>query len=133
LKELIILIGPQGSGKSTFCKSNYTDYTRISQDEQGDKKHFHLFCAAIKEGQNVILDRTNPNVEQRSKYLNIVKKENYYTKAIVLTTSKSVCLDRLTKRIGHKYNTDDCWKGLLFWFKMYEEPTKDEFDEIRFI
>lgn len=70
-KELIIMLGPIGSGKSTYAKSilNDTDFY-VSQDELGKKKHFQEFSACINVGiSRIILDRMNFNKIQRAKYI----------------------------------------------------------------
>jgi len=128
-RQLIVLIGPQGSGKTTLC-TQFPSFTRISQDEQGNKKHFHLFCDAIKRGDDIILDRTNATRLRRKKYLDIARAASYYTKAILLKTPKETCLERLEKRTGHKYDFHECKIGMFSWFKIFEEPTKEEFNEI---
>lgn len=67
--SLIIMMGNQGSGKSTFSKQlSLHDYVHIEKDKVKNE------IAAIKKelcGKKVIIDATNPSVEKRLKYLDL--------------------------------------------------------------
>ncbi len=94
-KELIILCGSPGIGKSTFAKSLF-GYTYINQDKHGKKEHFIMFTDAIQlEDPKIVLDRMNFNKKQRFIYLDIAKAKGYKIKIIVFHESRETCLNRM--------------------------------------
>ncbi len=129
VKQLTLLVGPPGSGKSTYAKNlieNDGDHgaatVRISQDDQGKNEHLVLFISAIAYNKNVIVDRMNFNKGQRNKYLDIAKKAGYHTKIIVLHEAESICLERCIKRQYQPTikNEDTAKKALNTFFSKYE-------------
>ncbi len=69
--EIVILIGLQASGKSTFARSRFADHVYVSKDAMGrakqkDRRQEAMIRQAFAEGRNVIVDNTNPSVEVRA-------------------------------------------------------------------
>ena len=59
-KNLYVLVGPQGSGKTSYCREHLPTCLRISQDDQGRQEHFHLFQEALQRGEPcLVVDRIN--------------------------------------------------------------------------
>lgn len=133
MKQLFLLVGPPGSGKSTLSKSLWGAY--INQDLQG-KEHIDLFVAALGRGADITVDRMNFDVGQRKRYLDQAKAAGYTTKIIVLHESYKTCHERITKRQDHptiKANDPaTASKVLNFFFSKYERPQSGEADEIEF-
>lgn len=69
--ELIILMGLQASGKSTFYRLHFaTTHAHVSKDlfrnnKRPDGRQMHLVEEALKAGQSVVIDNTNPTPEVR--------------------------------------------------------------------
>ena len=64
----VLLMGPQGSGKSSYCREHLPDFFRVSQDEQGPNQHFRVFEEALERGEpRVVVDRTNGPKYQRKR------------------------------------------------------------------
>jgi len=72
--ELVIFIGLQASGKSTFYRARFAaTHVHVSKDLLHRTKHRtkaqrqeELIAAALEAGQSVVVDNTNPTVEERA-------------------------------------------------------------------
>lgn len=133
-KELVLLVGPQGSGKSTLAQKEFSDYTRISQDEMGKTGHFDKFLKALSNNEDIVLDRINHTIKQRKKYLELAKKKEYRTRIITLNEPFEVCYNRILNRKNHPtLKSDDEFKvlkALRLYFREYEIPHNFECDVI---
>ncbi len=137
-KEVIVLIGSPGSGKSTFTE-NYLvpkGYIRINQDNLKSKEKV-LKCLSknIGEGKKIVIDSTNPQKNTRSEYIKICKENNYPIRAFVFQVSKELAMHLNNLRAinkkrqhysGHVNNIP-----IHAFFKNYQEPEISEgFKEI---
>ena len=156
--EVIMMIGPAGSGKSTwikkFLEKNNEDgkYVVLSTDdifvELGDKEGLNYSEAfakfkysdvekifyerldqAITDGKNIIWDQTNLTIKTRSKKLEKLPK-TYSKKCVVFNLPKEIVL-------GRAKNADRVDAGkiipasvIMNMFKQFEMPDQFEFDKI---
>lgn len=112
MAHLILLVGPPGSGKSSYC-NQLKDFVRVSQDDQGKKGHMEVFNQALVEGKDIIVDRMNFSKEQRNRFLLPAKKAGYTTEIIVHHVPRDICFDRMMEREGHPtINGAAAWKGV---------------------
>lgn len=132
MSKLIVLVGPPGSGKSTFAK-NYNNYTYINQDEQGKDEHFQLFTQALNNKEDIIVDRMNFSKEQRERYLKPAKLIGYETYIYVLHENFETCFKRMQLRKDHPSIKDDktASKVLNFFYSKYERVEDNEADFIK--
>ena len=69
--ELIIFVGLQASGKSTFFRERFAaTHEHVSKDlfrnnKNRNRRQAQLIETALKEGSLVVVDNTNPTVEDR--------------------------------------------------------------------
>ena len=69
--ELVILVGLQAAGKSSFCQARFADtHTLISKDllrncRNRQTRQMALIEQALRRGESVVVDNTNPRVEDR--------------------------------------------------------------------
>ena len=132
MPRLIVLVGPPGSGKSTFAREYPVAY--INQDSQG-KEHLNLFHNYLANDKDIIVDRMGFSKTQRDRYLVPAKAAGYTTEIIVLHQPRSVCYKRCMERSSHETikSSDDANNALNTFFGKYERPLEGEADSIRFI
>ena len=134
MKQLIVLVGLPGSGKSTICAPlERQGYVRISQDDQGKEGHKELFKQNLELGKDMIIDRCNFDKKQRGRYLEPAKQAGYKTSIIWLQVGPEECIKRINGRESHpnlaKGNTKI--SEVVYMFdKMFVTPTLDEADEV---
>lgn len=101
------------SGKSTWVKNNYNNYSICSADifrqnllgEKGnmnyEKKiwtiHDNFFEDCLEKRKNIIMDNTNIKAKYRKKYLDKAKSNNYNLIGVQINTPLNVCLERAKK------------------------------------
>jgi bifunctional polynucleotide phosphatase/kinase len=100
-KQVVIMVGYPGSGKSTIAK-------KICEDEQfvlvqGDihktsAKMIKTALLSIKEGKSIVFDATNSSTKKRSEYLEFAKKHNMSAVCIHVSTSLELSYKRNKER-----------------------------------
>lgn len=104
--ELVIFIGLQASGKSTFFRKYFAStHELVSKDLMRNNKNrarrqAQLIEAALQEGRSVVVDNTNPTLEDR---VSLITLGNLYGAQIIGYYFKSNvrdCLERNQQRIG---------------------------------
>lgn len=138
-KELIILVGPIGSGKSTFAKSLQTySSIRISQDEMGRKAYLQHFKNALEMNvPRIIIDRMNFNREQRERFIKPAREAGYIVTIFEFKWDWDTCFHRVTNRQNHPTippNDGDLVTQILAMYQnMYERPKLEEFDNYNIV
>ena len=69
--EAVILIGIQGTGKSTFCRERlFHTHVRINLDMlQSRHRETILLTACLNAKQSFVVDNTNATTEERARYI----------------------------------------------------------------
>ena len=146
-----ILIGAPGSGKSTWGK-NFAEVNpqavRLCPDEFrakfGKGEHDQSVSAqafsatnqgmqdALKDGKSVVIDATNMYRKTRRQFLDIAKKYNAITIAIVFEADRETLIARNEKRgaDGGRNVPADIIDRML---AKYERPTEMEFDQVKIV
>lgn len=116
-KEVVLFVGAPGTNKSTLYKQKYSDYVHVNKDTQKTKE-MSIYKLALKNGQNIVVDDTNPTREIRQSFISLAKQLGY--KITILYFVKA----------GHNYNDKRAKKvpAVVYhmFFKKLEVPTRDE-------
>src|SRR4051794_3925097 len=82
MPEVIVLIGLQGAGKSTFRAQRFdTTHVVVSKDRfrnnrRPERRQQRLMGEALAAGRSVIVDNTNPSLAERSTILALARTLN---------------------------------------------------------
>lgn len=117
--SLIVLVGPSGSGKSSFAKKHFKNTEVISSDtcrglvsdketdqsvtlEAFELLHF-MIKQRLKLGKLTVVDATNLQPESRKELVSIAKDYHTLPVCIVFKTPESVCKERNKLRTDREY------------------------------
>ncbi|XP_078160370.1 APRATAXIN-like protein isoform X1 [Carex rostrata] len=110
---MVILVGPPGSGKSTFCEAVITaskrPWVRVCQDTINNGKtgtkvqSLEAAADALIKGKSVFIDRCNLAKEQRTDFMKLCSSHTDIH-AVVLDLPAKVCISRCVNRTGHEGN-----------------------------
>src|SRR5437660_7547933 len=135
--ELIIFIGLQASGKSTFYRTRFVEtHVHVSKDvlrnnRKPHRRQMQLIEDALREQKSVVVDNTNPTIEVRRPLISLghmygAKVIGYYFDAQVRD-----CIERNKQRIG-KARVPDV--AIYVTAKKLERPSYAEgFDKLYFV
>lgn len=143
MPKLTVLVGPPGSGKTTYAllQCQGSDLAEdgklyINQDSQGKEGHLKQFQLALDLKADIYVDRLNFSKGQRDRYLAPARAAGYETEIIVLHENRETCLKRCLARLAHHETItteENAHSALNMFFAKYERPTPDEADTITFV
>jgi predicted kinase len=126
---LIVLVGPPGSGKTTWARRNGRGMVHVSQDGLIDAitpdgfNHVYrpvyreaedaVARAALQAGHTVIVDRTNRTRAHRERWLQIASTAQCPAVAVVMTTSEALCRERNEMRDPRRRLSDERMERML--------------------
>jgi predicted kinase len=105
-RELVIFVGLQTSGKSTFFRERFAaTHVHVSKDLFRDNKNpnrrqAQLIEAALKEGSPVVVDNTNPTVEDRLTLIELGRRFGARIVGYYFDSSVRQCIERNRLRTG---------------------------------
>ena len=100
-KTIAIMIGIQGSGKSTFCQKYLPNFYRINLDTLKTRHQEQLAIdECFKCGRNFVIDNTNPTIDERGKYILRAKGEGYKVVGFFMESKIKDCIERNNQRTG---------------------------------
>lgn len=70
--EVVVTVGFPGAGKSTFVQEHLVSagYVHVNRDTLGSWQRCVSSCqAALRQGKQVVIDNTNPDVSSRARYI----------------------------------------------------------------
>lgn len=129
---LIVLMGLQASGKTTFFEQFLKDkgYVHINLDTLKTRHREILeITRCLDRGLCYATDNTNPTKEDRRRYIGPAKDKGYHIVGYFMQSRLASCLERNGRRDRQVPK-----KGILATFNKIEMPSLDEgFDELNFV
>ena len=101
MPTMAIMIGIQASGKSQFAMTYLRDYTRVNLDTLHTRNKEKLAIEnAIKNGENIVIDNTNPLREDRARYIGAISGHGYKIDGYFMQSRLQDCIERNEQRTG---------------------------------
>ena len=128
--ELVILIGIQGAGKSTFCQQRFYDtHIRINLDMlRTRRREARIVDACFASRQRFVVDNTNPTKYDRSRYIVPAKAAGFQVVGYYFEPDVNACDERNRKRPSTQVVPGFVIQATC---DKMEEPSFDEgFDEL---
>ncbi len=104
--ELVLFIGLQGSGKSSFYRERLAaTHVHVSKDlwpnaRRREARQQRLIAQALAEGRSVVVDNTNPLVEDRAPLIAIGREHGARVVGYAFESDLETCLARNAGRVG---------------------------------
>ena len=133
MKTMVIMIGIQGSGKSTFYHSQLAnDFVHINLDSLKTRYQEQLAIErCVQQGQNYAVDNTNPTKEDRKRYITVAKQAGYQIVGYFMESKLQSCIERNNLRTG---TAKIPAKAIAATSNKLQMPSYDEgFDKIYFV
>ncbi len=133
-REVVILVGMQGSGKTSYCETLLPDYQRISQDES--PRSYRGIVLRLEEllrvgTPRIVIDRTNPMRKQRQQFAALARAAGYRLRIIYLATPVEICRERIRNRKGHPtLASDKMYEAMALYTSRLNIPVPEECDEL---
>ena len=132
-KTMVIMMGIQGSGKSTFYQKYLADsFVRINLDTLKTRHQENLLISeCIKNGKNFAIDNTNPTRADRQRYIPLAQYAGYKVIGYFMESKLKTCIERNNQRTGTARIPATAIAATSNKLQM---PSYDEgFDEIYFV
>ena len=130
VQEVVILVGYPSAGKSTWAQTNLVDkstkYVVISGDDlKTIPKMIKVAKIQLDLGKSVVIDRTNPKVEDRAKFIELAALYKIPVRCVVFNVAIETAMEWNIKRLNE---TDKKVPRIAFYLfrKNYVSPTSDE-------
>lgn len=104
-RRLAVLVGIPGSGKSTFQRQHFSDFTVVSKDQFPNnrnkaRRQLYLLREAFAAGQNVVLDNNNAAIADRAEAIALAQEHGYAVSAYFFPPDVPASLRRNAEREG---------------------------------
>ena len=129
--EAIIFTGLQASGKSSFYRENFIDtHIRINLDMLKTRHREKLiFNTCLEAKQPLVIDNTNPTIEERKRYISIAKAKKFQIVGYYFKSNLKECKQR-----NHNRFRKVPIIALLATHKKLQLPTYEEgFDRLYYV
>jgi predicted kinase len=131
--EVVIFIGLQGAGKSTFYKDRFfATHLRINLDMLKTRhRERRLLQVCLETRQPFVVDNTNPTRAERAVYIQAAKEAGFRVIGYYFQSRVEDCKRRNEQRTP---NLQVPLRGILGTAGRMELPSKEEgFDELHYV
>ncbi|MBQ6696523.1 MAG: AAA family ATPase [Lachnospiraceae bacterium] len=102
--KMILFIGIQASGKSSFYRKYLSDYEHISLDVLNTRNKERLAIEeCIAKGKSFVIDNTNPTKADRKRYFDRIAGKDYQAVGYFFRSVISESIERNEQRTGKQY------------------------------
>ncbi len=132
IKEVVIFIGIQASGKSSYYHQHFGDYAHVNLDTLHTRNKENLLLQdCIQSEKSLVVDNTNPTMQDREKYIRLAKDNGYLVCGYYFQSSITDCMERNRQREGKARVPD---KALACTHSNLELPKFEEgFDRLFYV
>ena len=134
MRECVILIGLQASGKSTFFRERFAQtHDHVSKDllrgnRQAERRQQELLRASLSAGRSVVVDNTHATVASRARVIAVARERGARVTGYYFETESAHALRRNRLREGPARVPD---VAIFATRKRLEPPSLDEgFDQL---
>ena len=131
-KTAYIMMGIQGSGKTTFCSDFLQNAVRINLDTLHTRNKESLLIADCQNKEcDYVVDNTNPTRKDRARYIQAAKDAGYHVAGYFMQSRLQDCIKRNDQREGKERIPA---KAIAMTSNILEMPSREEgFDELYFV
>eukprot|EP01041_Mallomonas_annulata_P009924 gene9924-20637_t len=91
--EIVLLIGPPASGKSTLARTRFVNHFRINQDQLKTRNRcLDVAMEKLLEGKSVVIDNTNASKTVRVEWIQLAKGLKIPIRSVAIEISKDICM-----------------------------------------
>ena len=131
--EMILFIGGQAAGKSTFYQQHFRDtHVRINLDMLRTRhREAILLEACLRMKQPFVVDNTNPTLEDRQRYIPLARAAGFRVVGYYFAIPLEAALRRNARREGRQLIPE---KGVLATYRRLQRPAWSEgFDTLHVV
>ena len=127
--ELVILVGLQASGKSTFARTRFgASHVYVSKDampnvRKKEQRQRQLVEEALSQRRGVVVDNTNPRVVDRAALIELGRAYRAEVVGYYFAADLAACLERNRRREGRDRVPE---VALFATIKKLEQPSYAE-------